>query len=448
MSARGTALRVLQQLEKGRIERVADELERADLEPRDRALANDLVLGVLRNERFLDFVLAGLVARRLPKDPRSRAALRLGAFQLLLLDGMPPRAAVHETVALLQRERAFANAVLRRLALAIESRPADPARADLEIELSPARTLVVPAPGLAAATDRLALRHSLPDFVVARWRAAHGDAAAAGIAAAASRQPALFLRACGGRTGAELAELLRSEGIRCAAMPHPLVVRCDGGAPFGTETFRKGLFVAQDPTAVKAAEAVGAAPGMTIVDLCAAPGTKATLLAERVQPDGIVFAYDLDEHRRRRIADNSERLGLQRWLRIVDRVTDLPRVDAVLADVPCSNSGVLARRVEVRRRLQPDSFATMAAVQRQILQQALGLVRPGGHVVYSTCSIEPEENDAVAAAVAATTGAVIETSEWTLPAERLHDGGYFAVLRVPAAPGPGAGSPGSAAART
>ncbi|MGE3173263.1 MAG: transcription antitermination factor NusB [Planctomycetota bacterium] len=428
-SARGVALRALQQLDKGRIERVGDEIARAALEPRDLALARELALGAVRNERFLDFVLERFVTRSLPKDPRTRSALRLGAFQLLLLDGMPQRAAVHETVGLLQRDKAFANAVLRRVADAVASRAADPARPAVELPLSPRRALLLPEPGLGAAAEPLAVRHSLPDFLVARWRAAHGCAAVAGLCEAASGGTTLFLRACGGRTGAALIELLAAEAVRCEPTPHPLVVRCLSGAPFATRAAAAGAFVAQDPTAVAAAEAVGAVPGMRILDLCAAPGTKATLLAERVQPDGVVFAFDPDTRRRERIVDNARRLGLERTLRIVEDPQEAAGVDAVLADVPCSNTGVLSRRVEVRRRLEPGTFAAMAAVQRPILAQALRLVRPGGAVVYSTCSIEPEENGEVARAVAAEHGWRVVAELATLPAADTCDGGYWALLR-------------------
>ena len=384
----------------------------------------------MRNERFLDFVLALFVTRGLPKDPKTRSALRMGAFQLLLIDGMPPRAAVHETVELLQRDKAFVNAVLRRVSERVADKPAYAGNPHIEIALSSTRTLVLPEPGFAREKEPIATRHSLPDFLVARWREQHGDVLALQIAGAASVQPAMFLRACGGRSAAALARELEVAGVRTTSCDHPLMLRVEGGAPFGSGAFGKGAFVVQDPTAVLAAEAVEAKPSMTILDLCAAPGTKATLLAERVAPDGMVFAFDPDPKRRERITENAARLGLQQTLRVIDDLKNLPELDAVLADVPCSNTGVLSRRVEVRRRLEPTTFATMADVQRPILEQAVRLAKSGGVVVYSTCSIEPEENVDLATAVALEYGLAIERQNLTLPKARTCDGGYFARMRV------------------
>src|SRR5262249_36299725 len=145
------------------------------------------------------------------------------------------------------------------------------------------------------------------------------------------------------------------------------LVRWDAGeSPFASAPFRSGWFVAQDPTALLAAEAVAAAPGEQIVDLCAAPGTKSTLLAERVQPRGQGLAFAVDPVRRARSGENQRRLRLYETLRIVDDAAALPvaAADAVLADVPCSNPGVLGRRVEVRARLRPSTFGELAAVQR------------------------------------------------------------------------------------
>lgn len=444
MSARALAMRVLTRLEKGRIERIREPLAQARLPPRDRAFAWELAHGVLRTERFLDFVAGTAVDRGLPRDPLLLVALRLGIYQLLFVDGMPPRAAVHETVALLRRNQAFANAVLRRIGDRLAARAADPAQPDLEVALSPRRALVLPAPGLLAAADPVAVRYSLPDFLLSRWRRTLGEGPAAAVAAASSAVPRPFLRAMGGWSGGDLAAALAAEGVACSATGDPQVLRCDGGLPpVHTELFRDGAFVVQDPTAARAALAVAAVPGATVVDLCAAPGTKTVLLAERVRPDGVVFAHDPDPRRRGRIGENAARLRLLPWIRVVDDPAALPVADAVLADVPCSNTGVLARRVEVRRRLAPETFAALARVQEQILRRAVGLVRPGGQVVYSTCSIEPEENEQVVAAVAAATDVRVERAATTLPREGVCDGGFCAVLRDGRAAGvPGGAPPG------
>lgn len=181
-----------------------------------------------------------------------------------------------------------------------------------------------------------------------------------------------------------------------------------------------------------AVQAVPCKPGDTVVDLCAAPGTKTTWLAESVRPDGCVFAFDIDEKRLGRISENAHRLNLTEVINLVAKADDLPMADCVLADVPCSNSGVLGRRVEVRGRLEEATFSDLPKLQGELLEQAIRHTKPGGHVVYSTCSIDREENeDVVAASLEAHAGLEMVDSKLTLPAAGKHDGGFFAVLRVP-----------------
>jgi 16S rRNA (cytosine967-C5)-methyltransferase len=254
--------------------------------------------------------------------------------------------------------------------------------------------------------------------------------------------PAVTLRPCGGRDAQALAAALQEANVQCE-IDSGFVRWTGGSSPFATGAYRDGWFVVQDPTAVRAAEAVEARAGQTIVDLCAAPGTKSTLLAEQARPRGVVLAWDPDERRRRRIGENMRRLRLHDVLRVVEDESTLPTgtADAVLADVPCSNTGVLGRRVEARRRLREDSFATLAALQQQILRRALGCARPGGRVVYSTCSIEREENADVVRAVLGD-GVHLVREELTLPVAGRCDGGYFAVLQRAGAP-PGTASPGT-----
>jgi 16S rRNA (cytosine967-C5)-methyltransferase len=438
MSARAVALRALSLLCSGKDERIRNTLEKARLSARDRAFAWDLAHGVVRNERLLDFVLSQVAHRGLPKDPTLLSALRLGAYQLLLVDGMPPRAAVFETVALVRRNQAFINAGLRRVQEMIHSRVADPMQPMTEIVLSPTRCLVLPDPGLAAASEPLAVLHSLPDFLVARWRDEFGEVACSAAVMAASEIPPLHLN-CLATSPEQLAEQLAAEGCECEALnfsqqgePELRLLRfLRGTSPWQTRTFAEGGFVIQDPTAARAAAAVRSAPGETVVDLCAAPGTKTMCLAQAVHAEGVVYAFDVDPTRRVRIAENARRVQLEPWVRIVEDSERLPRdVDAVLVDAPCSNSGVLARRVEVRRRLRRETFGAMAQTQRELVRQALQLVRPGGRVVYSTCSIDREENQGVVADVLSAGAARLELECLTLPEAGRCDGGYYAVLRV------------------
>lgn len=431
-TARAAALRALVALERDGIERLRDALAQTSvgLDARDRAFAFDLAHGVLRRERCLDHALAGFAHRGLPPNPFVRGALRLGAFQLLFVKGMASHAAVNETVALVPKSSGFVNAMLRQLGQAIVVRaPVDERR---DLALGDGRILQLREPLPKDEPARLAIVHSLPDFLVARWWTQLGSATRE-VAAAASRTPDVFLRLARDEDVEAFVRALAAAGVETAPTAQARLVRwTGGGSPFATAAFAAGRFVVQDPTALLAAETVPCGPGDTVVDLCAAPGTKTTVLAERVRPGGRVSAYDIDATRRQRIVENVERLRLQDVVTVVADAAKLPPADAVLADVPCSNTGVLSRRVEVRRRLRPEIFAELAPLQRRLLAQAIALCKPGGAVVYSTCSIDDDENDVVVRAVLAdptTPRCELASSVRTLPRAGECDGGYFAVLR-------------------
>ncbi|MCK5944058.1 MAG: hypothetical protein KAI24_18885 [Planctomycetes bacterium] len=435
VSARGLALRALVALHKGRSERLRSELDGRGLDGRDLAFAYELSHGVVRRERLLDAVLLGFAHRGLPKDPTLLAALRLGVHQLLFVPGMPAHAAVHETVGLVRNNRGFANALLRKIAGAVQDRAADPQQPRTELALGEARSFALPRPLPEDEVERLAVLHSLPDWLAARCCEQHGVAGLREVAAAASTTPGIYLRAGRDVDAATLRAELAEHDVEVAPTDHARLLRWVGGAtPFGTPAFAAGRFVVQDPTALAAVEAVPCRAGDTVVDLCAAPGTKTTFLAERVGADGRVFAFDPDARRRERIVENVERLQLADVVEVVADGDKLPVADCVLADVPCSNTGVLGRRVEVRRRLAPGTFEELPRLQRQLLDRAIALARPGGHVIYSTCSIDREENEAVVTAARSEHGALeLVASQLTLPRAGVHDGGYFAVLRRPGA---------------
>jgi 16S rRNA (cytosine967-C5)-methyltransferase len=433
VSARAAALHALLALEKGRHDRLRDVLERRGPRGRDLAFASELAHGVVRQQRLLDHVLGGLAHRGLPKDLALRCALRLGAYQLLFLGGVPAHAAVDETVRLVRTNRGFANALLRRLADRIEERPAAAGVGPDELRVRATRVLQLPAPLPEGEVERLATLYSLPPFLVERWLPRLGAAAVEQIGTAAVAVPPVFLRVTPGCDPGALGASLAAQGV--AVEPHGdgRLLRWTGGeSPFTSEAFGLGQFAVQDPTALAAADAVPCGPGDTVIDLCAAPGTKTSWLAAKVRPGGTVFAFDPDETRRYLVVENVARLRLGDTVRIVERREELPLAKAVLADVPCSNCGVLGRRVEVRRRLASGTFARMAVLQRELLRQALAHVAPGGHAVYSTCSIDREENEAVVEAVLAAADVPpceLVRSATTLPLAGVHDGGFLALIR-------------------
>jgi 16S rRNA (cytosine967-C5)-methyltransferase len=359
--------------------------------------------------------------------------MRLGAYQLLFMTRTPAHAAVHATVELAGRKRGFLNAVLRRLTRMIQDRPADPESSRRELALIGERCLVfeedlLPDPRTEAA-DHLAVLYSLPVFLLERWIAAHGVESAARLAEASSSTPAVFLRhTARAGSAAALAASLAEEGVSTEASEHPCILRWTGGSsPFAGKAFAEGWFVAQDPTALRAAEALGAQEGERILDLCAAPGTKASFLADQVGSSGRVHAFDAHPERRKLIRENAARLGLSQ-IECMDSLEDLAAVDRVIIDVPCSNSGVLARRVEARERITQEAIMGLAKQQRRLLERGWELLRDGGVCLYSTCSIEAEENQDLVEAFARERGLMIRSMQLTLPEVPRHDGGFHALL--------------------
>jgi 16S rRNA (cytosine967-C5)-methyltransferase len=396
-SARGLALEVLVRTETtdAWADRLLETLaDRAGLAPRDRGLATELVLGTLRWQRRLDWTLARVSRRPLADlEPWVRALLRLTAYQLAFLDRIPAWAAVHEAVELAKRRRspgatALVNGVLRALARA--PRP-------------------WPAPTAPDPVEALALRASHPTWLVARWWTRYGPEEAEALALAMNEAPPVVVRTntLKGAT-ADAAAALAAAGVGAVPTrfaPEGFVLERAGDlrrlAPL-----RDGRVVVQDEAAILVGHALDPRPGETAVDACAAPGTKTTHLAALMGNRGRVVAADPSAARLALLRTACERVGAE----IVEpRVADAralagalgPIADHVLVDAPCSNLGVLRRNPDGKWRRQPDDFAPLAAAQAAILDAAADLVRPGGVLVYATCSLEPEENEDVVAALRA-----------------------------------------------
>lgn len=386
--ARKAAFQILMAVERGQAH--ADGLLRGKavsaLAAADRNLATALVLGVLRWQIRLDGAIQGLLARPNARlDAEIKIALRLGAFQLLHMDRIPARAAIDESVELAkQAGQRFAsgmvNAVLRKLAKPAEGE----ARA------------VVPEGSLSEELE------AHPAWMVERWVRFYGLEAAREICGHGQTQPALVAWLVGAEVVAELA----SAGI--ILTPGELLTSARtvvSGDVSATEAFRAGRARIQDEGSQLVAELASAHCGQSakkILDACAAPGGKTLILAERY-PQARIVACESSAARFSDLRKRLEFLGERVECRQADAtaLVEDAAYDLALADVPCSGTGTLGRNPEIRYRLRVEDLARQAERQRAILAAVLRAVRPGGCAVYSTCSLEPEENEEVVAAVLA-----------------------------------------------
>ncbi len=393
--------------------------------PESSPFASEIVMGVLRNLTALDFAF-GRFCRRQPAPP-ARAALLVGTWQLLFGDDIPDYAAINETVEAAKRARAalpsFVNGVLRNVLRNREAILGELAAAPLHV------------------------RTSHPQEIVERWRKAFGDERATEICEAglAVPTPTAFALPRDGLSAEEataaLATRWRAAGIDSPpeigngslALPIPHGVRIAD-----LPGYAEGEFIIQDKVAfATVADFLEPREGETILDCCAAPGGKTMQAAARVGGEGRVIALDNSEGRLARLRENLERTRLGDRVEVALCDAASPelverfggrRIDAVLVDTPCSNSGVFARRPEARWRWSAAEVARLAKVQRAILDNVARL--GARRIVYSTCSIDPEENDAVAASFAEESAGrhVLLRSRTLLPSSD-HDGAFAALLR-------------------
>jgi len=391
--ARATAFDVLLRVERDRAY-AADVLRaRRDqsLRPEDAALARELIFGVLRWQRLLDALLARnirLGARAL--EPEVRLALRLGIYQLRFLARVPAHAAVDESVQMVKRAgknsaAGLVNAVLRRSAG--ESK-------------TPTEDLL---PTGIPSVERQAILNSHPTWMVERWLARFGTAETETLLAANNRPAPAALAIGDGNAGAVRAEF-EQRGI--LSEPGALLksaMRVTRGNAEQTEAFRAGKISYQDEASQAIARLLGVHRGDMVLDLCAAPGGKTTILARAASPGGSVVAADIQQARLRSMRENLARVGVNDVFPVaLDGELSLPfsrAFDRILTDVPCSGTGTLARNPEICWRLQPEAISALAGRQRKLLASALAQLAPGGRLVYSTCSLEPEENEDIVAAV-------------------------------------------------
>lgn len=336
----------------------------------DRAFLTETFYGVLRNRSALDFLIRRL--RDSDLDLATRQVLRLGFYQLFWMR-IPHHAAVNETVNLAGRARGLVNALLRRAIREKET---------LERELAEAPP---------------AIRYSHPEFLIKRWERNFTKEGAARLCEWNNTPAEIYVRANGIKvTPGELLQAAQGAEVS-AANPRSIKVR---QVPF--HWIVQGLCYVQDPSTLMAVEMLDPQPGDTVLDACAAPGGKTSFMAELMGNQGRIVACDSSRPRLERMHENLNRLNVTNAeVRRVDWLSrPLPfepeSFDRILVDAPCSNTGVIRRRVDVRWRLTPADFEQMPGRQHRILEAVFPLLKPGGTLVYSTCSLEPEEDEQVA----------------------------------------------------
>lgn len=421
-----------------------DAFARESVTPADRALAMELVYGVLRRRETLSALLKPHVNRPLGQvEPGALTLLWLGAYQLVMLSSIPSYAVVNEMAELARKIgkpqwTGFINAVLRSVGRSVTDEiGSTPTARSVPLGSGRYRSLrddVFPDPS----QDWLGwfvAAFSFPQWLVERWQA-HFDREELTRLGFWFNSPAqLCLRVNLLRTTREhLLEGLSNANVTAREGMHPDSVWLEESAFVQRlPGFEEGWFAVQDETAMTAATLLDPQSGQRVLDLCAAPGGKTTHLAALMHNEGRILATDVDVRRLTRVEESCRRLGVTIVeTRVLPRdVVELPgeTFDRILLDAPCSNTGVLGKRPEVRWRLSPTDIAELAAIQKRLLGAACDRLAPQGRLVYSTCSIEPEENGAVVEAALRDRPELTLLQESSYVPGRTADGGYQALIR-------------------
>jgi 16S rRNA (cytosine967-C5)-methyltransferase len=432
-----------------------DLLDRALADPRlgaaDRGLLAELVYGSIRHRLTLDSILERFSRTPLERlDYPVHEILRTALYQIVFLDRIPPAAAVNEAVqsakALHFKSAApFVNAVLRNVLRDIADRAAEqPAAPRRAVYRRPGswcnlRSDVLPSPDGAPA-EFIARSYSHPQWLVERWLKRFGREEATAFCRAGNAVPATIIRVNSLRTSAtDLLARFSAAGVWAEPGGLPAAIRLPGHVHVEQlPGFAEGLFTVQDEGAMQVAPFLSPRPGQRALDLCAAPGGKTTHLAELMRDEGTIVAVDISVERMKLVEEGLRRLGLKSAQALVldaARSEGLPEAlrasfDAVLLDAPCSNTGVLSRRPEARWRLDAETVAECARRQRDLLRSAASAMKSGAALVYSTCAIEPEENDRLVRAVLAEDPKLRLDKERLLLPSMSSGGGYMARIRA------------------
>ncbi len=383
---RGVAVKILNRVERtdAYLDKLLDnELRSDELNDLDKGLLTELVHGVLRWQLKLDWVITGFFHGNYPKsDVNVRNALRVALYQILFLNRIPASAAVNEAVEMIKRVRGqksadVVNGVLRNITRNVSNIRYPIATED--------------------PVHHLSVVYSHPQWIVRRWLERFGFEKTEHLLAANHERPCLTLRINTLRSdAAEIGTILKNSNVPFSVSPYlPTFLRVTGLGSVGNHSaFRDGKFTIQDESAGLACALLAPRPGERVIDLCAAPGGKSTYCAEMMHNKGEIVAIDRFDIKLRMINTAAERLGV-----CIIRTEEADAAsyegcvaDKVLLDAPCSGLGVLMKKPDIKWKREPDDLTTLAALQQKLLSNAARLVKPGGVLVYSTCTIEPEEN--------------------------------------------------------
>jgi 16S rRNA (cytosine967-C5)-methyltransferase len=372
IESRRAALTILALVRDGKPFDVALDREVGRLNEPDRRLVHEMAAGVLRQRSTLDAQLAPLIARGWNKvAPDLQDILRLGAYQLTALERVPPHAAVDTSVSLARasggpRAAGFVNAVLRKLTQSRGGAPGSPAAADL------------------------AAAYSHPDWLVQRWLKRFGPEGTESLLRWNNTRPRLVIQPARGEIES-LASCLQAEGIEIEPAPYDAGLIISSSRPTDLPGYGTGQFVVQNPAQALLARFADLPPGESVYDACAAPGGKSIALGRNART---VVSGDVSLRRAKRLQENLARAGSGREHVIVadGRRPPLRSVPAVILDAPCLGTGTFARHPDARWRVTPEALDSLVRLQSDLLEGVATVIKPGGWLVYSTCSLEPEEN--------------------------------------------------------
>ncbi len=418
-----------------------------------KAQATDLVFGVIRNRFAIDMLIAQIGTAPVERIHKKLVnILRIAIYELVFAPKTAEYAIVNEAANLAgavagKKQVGFVNAVLRNISRSIADRTVSLTDADVlkTLPQSPQggclfQNTILPDPKTHPA-DYLSKAFSLPRWLIDNWLDEFGSEQTTQICFGSNRRPSVFLWPNTLKTTIDaLAKRFTIDKIEFAMDADQTMLKLKSHQPvFRLGGFDEGLFFVQDPTTAKAVQMLKPRPGWTVIDLCAAPGGKTVQMAQLMNNTGRIIATDIDHQRLGKVDANCKRLGVTivetiAYDRLAQVITEIGRCDAVLLDVPCSNTGVLARRPEARLRITPEAVARLAQTQLQLLEKAARMASAGSKICYSTCSILKQENKEVAKQfLSKSPDFNLESQELILPraaGDRCdHDGGYIAILR-------------------